>query len=85
MFIFLIFYDTRWILFVDLYLNLLHHKTLFCDGYKAKVRRGYFEKNRKPCRKGKSIKNVAAKFNLPGSSLHGRKIKKNLTHLKLQH
>ena len=28
--------------------------------------------------KGKSMKDVDAKCNLPGSSLHGRKMKKNL-------
>ena len=31
-------------------LILVHHKTLSCDSYKEKVRRGYFEQNTKLCR-----------------------------------
>ena len=42
-------------MFVDFYLILLHHKTLFCDGYKEKARRGYSEKNTKPSRNLKKV------------------------------
>ena len=47
-----IFADTTCsILFVDLYLNLLNCKTLFCNGCKEKVSRGYSEKkNTNLCR-----------------------------------
>ena len=41
--------------FVNLYLNLQHHKTLFCDGYKEEVRRGYSDKNTKLSRNLKKV------------------------------
>ena len=68
-------------MFVDFYLILLHHKTLFRDVYKEKGRRGYSEKKKKALQepeKGKSAKDVAAKYNLPKSSLRGRRMMKNL-------
>ena len=52
---------------------LLHPKTLFSDGYKEKILRKKY-KILQELEKGKSTKEVAAKFHLPGSSLHGRKV-----------
>ena len=75
-------YQMFYFVFVDLHLNLLHHETLLCDGHKKKVRRGYSENNTwKDLEQVKSSKDVAAKFNLRESSLHGRKMKKNLWHI----
>ena len=57
-------------------LILVHHKTLSCDSYKEKVRRGYFVNTKykvlQELEKGKAkfTKDAAAKLNLPGSSLH---------------
>ena len=73
-------YQTFDFVIVDFSLILLHHKTLFCDDYKEKVRRVDSKKIQSfaETANGKSTKDVATKSNLPGSSLHGRKMKKNL-------
>ena len=59
--------------------TLLHQKTLFYNGCKEKVCRVYSEKIHAllELEKGKSTKDVAAKFNLSRSNLHGNKMKKN--------
>ena len=61
------------------YLILLHHKALFCNGYREKVHRGYTEKKYKAFQdveKSKTAKDVAAKCNLPRSShLEGNEVK----------
>ena len=49
-------YQTFDFVFVDFYLILLHHKTLFSDNYKEKIRRGYSQE----IEKDKSTKDVAA-------------------------
>ena len=66
-------------MFVDSYLYLLHHKTL-CDVYKERVRQGSSKKKYKALQKlgeRKTTKDATVKFNLPGTSLHRRKMKKN--------
>ena len=69
-------------MFANFFLISLYHKILFCEGYKGKVRRGYSEKKYKALQefeKGKSTKDVAAKWRLPTCCcFHGRKMKKNL-------
>ena len=47
-------------MFVDFDLILLHHETLFCDGYKEKVCRGYSGKKYKALQELKKV-DVAAK------------------------
>ena len=73
-------------------LNLQHQETLFCDGCKDKVCRGFSEKIKdyagtlNPLKMllltvSKSTKDVPAKCNFARNRLYGRKIKKNLWHI----
>ena len=85
-------YQTLDLVLAGFCLNLQHQETLFCDGCKDKVCRGFSEKIKdyagtlNPLKMllltvSKSTKDVPAKCNFARNRLYGRKIKKNLWHI----